>query len=680
MSRPLPVRLFSFEYPPVGGGISRLAAEAALGLARLGRRVAVLTQAGQAADAPDLPAVRLPAARPGREWLAWLALRRLPPDERLLASIWYPEGLLALLAGRRYVLLAHGLELMDPPSPWRRGLWRRLRRLTLSRADLVIANSAYTRDLVRRMAPAAKAVALPLGVDPGRFSPGSADQRRAARLRFGTEGRRTLLSVSRLQRYKGHETVLAALAALPPEERAQVLYLVAGTGPDQPLFQARAQALGLAGQVRFLGFVAEADLPDLYRAADLFVLCSRESAAAREVEGFGLVFLEAQASGLPVIGTRTGGIPDAVRHERGGWLIDQDDVPALAALFSSFVREPAAFAEAGRQARARVEAECGWDRYAADLDALLAVAEWPSPPAGATADSAVAAASSAAPGVTVVVPTLNRHQVLRDCLDDLLAQDHRPLQILVVDQSAEVPADLLRLAEIRPELDYRRVAHFRGLPEARNHGLAEARHEIIIYVDDDVRLKPDFVTRHVEALRLPGVGMVAGGIDEAHRPVDPGPPTGTFSRLTGVARRGFAARGQFPVEHVPGGNFSAWRSVLQAAGGVDARLNVGAALYEELDLCLRVRRLGWRILFQGEARLTHLAAAGGGCRVEDLGRYLRALCHNRAIVVRRHVSPLAWPVAAGRLVLTCLSYARAYRRPGVLAGCLAGFLEGWRKA
>jgi phosphatidylinositol alpha-1,6-mannosyltransferase len=130
----------------------------------------------------------------------------------------------------------------------------------------------------------------------------------------------------------------------------------------KPLAQA-ADFLGPAELVRWLGYVPEVDLPDLYRSADLFLLCTREDRGQAEVEGFGLAFLEAQACGIPVVGTRTGGISDAVAEGQGGWLIDQDNTGALAAILADLVETPAEFERMGRIARERVEQECTWDHY-----------------------------------------------------------------------------------------------------------------------------------------------------------------------------------------------------------------------------------------------------------------------------------------------------------------------------
>ncbi len=134
-------------------------------------------------------------------------------------------------------------------------------------------------------------------------------------------------------------------------------------GPHQGGLERQVTELGLAEQVRFLGFVPEDDLPDLYRASDLFLLCSREVIEHQEGEGFGLVFLEAQACGTPVIGTRTGGIPDAVKEGEGGWLIGQDDSAMLARILSSLADDPEPFRKAGQEARKRVERECTWEHY-----------------------------------------------------------------------------------------------------------------------------------------------------------------------------------------------------------------------------------------------------------------------------------------------------------------------------
>jgi phosphatidylinositol alpha-1,6-mannosyltransferase len=134
-----------------------------------------------------------------------------------------------------------------------------------------------------------------------------------------------LLTVGRLdpnERYKGHEQIFAVLPALQTKFPSLV-HVVAGEGKDRPRLEARAAALA-GDAVRFVGFVPEADLPDLYRTADLYVMPSTK-------EGFGIVYLEAAACGLRVVGGVGGGSADAVPNEEIGLLVDPDDGAALGA-------------------------------------------------------------------------------------------------------------------------------------------------------------------------------------------------------------------------------------------------------------------------------------------------------------------------------------------------------------
>jgi GT2 family glycosyltransferase len=281
-------------------------------------------------------------------------------------------------------------------------------------------------------------------------------------------------------------------------------------------------------------------------------------------------------------------------------------------------------------------------------------------------------------GVTIVVPTLNRGTYLTDALKDLLCQEHRPLEILIVDQStAEVPA-LLELVRTSAVISYHKV-QFRGLPLARNFGWQHAKYEAILFVDDDIRCGPELAREHIRGLTQPNVGMVAGGIDE-RTPSPKNAKPGQFNSWTATPMRNFGAVGRCFVQHVAGGNFSAWRSVLQAAGGFDEALAIGAALYEETELCLRVRRLGFDIMFNGGARLQHLAAGNGGCRVPDLPKYIGSLAHNRAVLIRRNLRWFQVPVACLRLLLLFISYATHYRSFNVFGAGILGFKNGMQTA
>ncbi|WP_100658719.1 glycosyltransferase [Alteromonas flava] len=280
--------------------------------------------------------------------------------------------------------------------------------------------------------------------------------------------------------------------------------------------------------------------------------------------------------------------------------------------------------------------------------------------------------------VSVIIPTLNRDKYLLLSVQDMLAQDYSNFDIIVVDQSPAPTAEMQQLISQNPaRLKYFNV-DFKGLPQARNYGWQHSDAEIVIYIDDDIRSDEYLIREHVACYQDPSIGMVAGGIDEAHRPLDAGPPVGRFSRWSCTPYRGFASHQDQWVEHVPGGNFSARRELLERAGGVDEHLTLGAALYEESELSLRVKRVsGKRFWFKANARLLHLAADDGGCRVvNDVPKYIWGLSHNRAIVMRRYLNPLQRMVALLFLFKLVAAYAWANRSLRVFAAFWRGYRLG----
>lgn len=363
--------VLAYDYPPNDGGISRLAAGIVEGLIRLAHVPEVITLRSSQSKGLVRPVCRhyeISRRRGIRELQTLAHMSRISLAWPVIATIWNPEATLAMLAGHtRVTILAHGNELMDYPG-W--SLKAGLRRHVLGRARWVVCNSAHTEGLVRGIAPTARTAVLNPAVDAKRFV--YSRGREEARQRLGLpSAKRIVLSVSRLDAMKGHETVLQALAAMAPARRDQILHVIAGRGPHAAALKERSKRLGLAAQVRFLGFVPDDDLPALYTAADLFALCSIEDRTRRAIEGFGMVFTEAQAAGLAVIGTRSGGIPDAVREGEGGWLIAERDAEALRPHLETLVDEPSVFHAEGLRGRARVRREHCWDDYVRNLVALI---------------------------------------------------------------------------------------------------------------------------------------------------------------------------------------------------------------------------------------------------------------------------------------------------------------------
>jgi phosphatidylinositol alpha-1,6-mannosyltransferase len=350
--------LFSFDYAPLDGGIARLCTQLRDAHDALGGDTRVITAA---ADTPSEPnVIRLRGPRLAREARALEQLRRLPERTPVLCGRWYPEAALALAARRSQVfVLAHGAELL-PASSARRALgWQRLRRLVLESSTLILANSAYTAKLAREQAPRAKVTAIPLGVDTAFFSPGD---KQLARQSLGLDGELVISTVSRLQPFKGHDVVLRALASLPPQIASRFRYVVTGRGPHEGAIRELARRLGLETRVKLTGLISDRQLREVYRASDLFCLLTRQTSHA--VEGFGLALLEAQSCGVPVLGTRTGGIPDALVDGSTGWLVREDDAQAVAEHLKHLATEPQFYRAVGAAGRERAELDCTWLAYA----------------------------------------------------------------------------------------------------------------------------------------------------------------------------------------------------------------------------------------------------------------------------------------------------------------------------
>lgn len=197
------------------------------------------------------------------------------------------------------------------------------------------------------------------------------------RRRFGLEGRRVLLTVARLIPRKGHDVVLRALPEIA-RKVPDVAYLVVGSGPEEVRLKSLADSLGVADRVRWAGSVAHQDAVDYYRAADLFVMPNR-SMPNGDVEGFGLVFLEANACGLPVIGGRSGGTPDAVSEGVSGYLVEPTSPGEVAERVLALLEDPDLSHRLGEGGRERVARDFTWTKTGSALReiALRAAQEGP---------------------------------------------------------------------------------------------------------------------------------------------------------------------------------------------------------------------------------------------------------------------------------------------------------------
>lgn len=287
------------------------------------------------------------------------------PDLILTDFCW--SGNIALLLKRLLgiplVVFAHGNELLKLSiKQWNKP------RLCLEKADQVIAISRYTRSLLRDIGiPDEKVSVVLQGVDPGLFFPISQEEVAAAKAKYGVKGKKVLLTTGGLLRRKGQDRVIEALPRVL-RKHPDLVYLIAGEGKDEPAYRKLADKLGLGEQVRFLGRIpTTGDLRELYNICDIFIMPSRLDLEARSVENFGITFIEAGACGKPVIGGRSGGIPEAIIDGVTGLLVDPESVEEIAGAVLSLLADPVRAKEMGERGRERALNELTWARICGEV-------------------------------------------------------------------------------------------------------------------------------------------------------------------------------------------------------------------------------------------------------------------------------------------------------------------------
>ncbi|MEV5253484.1 glycosyltransferase family 4 protein [Streptomyces werraensis] len=290
-------------------------------------------------------------------------------------SVWFgaaaPLGLMAPALRRagaeRIVATTHGHEAGWAQLPAARQLLRRIGEST----DTITYLGEYTRSrIARALTPeaAARMVQLPPGVDEKTFHPGSGGDE--VRARLGLTDRPVVVCVSRLVPRKGQDTLIRAMPAILAAEPDAVLLIVGG-GPYEKDLRRLAADTGVAASVRFTGSVPWSELPAHYGAGDVFAMPCRTRRGGLDVEGLGIVYLEASATGLPVVAGDSGGAPDAVLDGETGWVVPGASPADTADRVTTLLADPELRASMGRRGREWVEEKWRWDLLADELKTLL---------------------------------------------------------------------------------------------------------------------------------------------------------------------------------------------------------------------------------------------------------------------------------------------------------------------
>ncbi|NDV27481.1 glycosyltransferase family 4 protein [Desulfovibrio sp. JC010] len=371
------VLLVNYEFPPLGGGAGNATRHLAADLTTMGDEVKVLTMAHG-----DLPArewrdgyeiIRVPSRRKradrctplemstfmaGGAYSALKLFRTWKPDAAL-AFFSIPGApvawLLNRLTGVPYALSLRGGDvpgfLPDDLAGYHR-LTTPLIRFLWKRAAFVTTNCRWLADLTQRTEPGLPVNIIPNGVDTDSHHP--APQR--------ADGPPQLLLVGRLTRQKGVDILLEALSY--SNISRDVRLDIVGNGDERAALEAQAKQLGLADRVTFHSYLRGEALRRQYQKADIFVLPSRD-------EGLPNVLLEAAASGLPVLTTRAGGCPDAIRDRETGLLVEPDNSKELAHALSTLLSAPDRARAMGHAGRELMIREFSWTKVNSRYRSLL---------------------------------------------------------------------------------------------------------------------------------------------------------------------------------------------------------------------------------------------------------------------------------------------------------------------
>jgi glycosyltransferase involved in cell wall biosynthesis/GT2 family glycosyltransferase len=521
--------------------------------------------------------------------------------------------LLRRLRRRRAPYVLYSAQNIDKryPPPFR---W--LERWALRHATaLSVCNCEAGRICERKGFPGT-ATLIPLGVDTQRFSP-------------GPEGRAgdvpVIGYVGRLEAHKGVDVLLEAIARLD-----HATLRVAGAGPEEEALRTRVAELRIGDRVELVGAVGQDQLPDFYRSLDVLAVPSLPTPGW--LEQFGRVVVEAMASGVPVVASDTGALPDVV--DDAGLLVPPGDPEALATALKSVLEDDATRGELSRRGVEQAQ-QASWSEVAGKYLGLY--------------ERATGTTTGPQRGLEIVVVAYGRPDLLEASLQPVLS-----FPVTVVDNSSS--PDVAAVCE-RLGVRYLDPGHNGGFGAGVNHAL-ERRLDPdadVLLLNPDAVIARDDVLRMYEALLAdPALASVAPTqVDEAGHPSRVSWPFPSPGRIwltaAGLGRLG--ASGGFVIGSV----LMLRREALAQVGRFDEAFFLYA---EETDWAYRAHQLGWRHREVTEARAVHVGAATSA----DPTRRETHFHASQERYLRKHFGPVRWQLARGATIVG--SAARGLALPG----------------
>ncbi|GEM_PF-86932 len=501
-----------------------------------------------------------------------------------------------------------------------------------------------------------------LGIDTARF---------ALRISSGrADGAVHLLTVARLVEKKGVEYAIRAVAQAV-QRHPQLRYQIVGDGPLEPSLRALIRELSLDAHVSLLGPQRSDRVAALMADADVFLLPS-VTAASGDQEGLPVVLEEAQASGVPVVSTRHSGIPELIQDGHSGFLVAERDVAALADRLCFLIEHPEVRRRFGACGRKIVEEQFDLQRLNQRLVDLYGRLLTGQPTAGEDDEAAVRNTGDAAeeqeetggrdrPDLTVILATRNRAAALATALECLTCQETGgafTYDVLVADNgSTDETAAIVRQAQASSAV---RIEYLfeprRGKPFALNTAIAQARGELLAFMDDDIVLGPQWLAALHRCFKDTQADAVAGRVLPRWTAPRPAWLDDDAVRLLGLGcvDHGAAARRSAEGDcRWVGGNMAVRRRVFDSVGNFDTRLIRG----QDEEFYRRCVARGLAILYEPAAVAHHEVGA------ERMTPQYFRMWHDRAGYYRAYSVPWKWSHA-----LTIVPAWR-YGRMAVWAAC-----------
>jgi phosphatidyl-myo-inositol dimannoside synthase len=373
------ILIITWNYPPRRGGIEYLVSNLCAGL-RQKHSVQVITaharsgyQFGEYVFRAPLPGL-IPFSLYAL-WRGAILLLRSPGISVIFGGSVMVAPLVLILARlfrRKAVVQAHGLDVIYGSR-----IYQTLCVRWLQCCNSIVANSEYTASLVeRKKVPRERVFVIPPGVRTDALA--KPVNLEATKEKFGLKDKPTILFVGRLAKRKGVKEFIEKSLVRIVREIPSVCFVIVGDNPLQSLTQrddvvgeihTAVSQLGLHGHVRLLGSLDDEEVTKLYQLCDVVVLPAL--AFADDVEGFGIVLLEAAAAGRPAVATRVGGIPDAVEDGKSGILVNPGDYERLSQTLVELLSSPTIRSTVGDYARDRVREAFSWNRIVGKYEKVV---------------------------------------------------------------------------------------------------------------------------------------------------------------------------------------------------------------------------------------------------------------------------------------------------------------------